>query len=155
MEDKAYCPQCGLPNDKSNQFCGSCGASIDATQATATQVVQQPTQVAQQPTQVVHVHQQKPKMQQVTALGIIGLVIGLVSFLILSWMSLFSFLWMPFLYLGLAIIGIIFSAISIRKHTAIGVVGLITGILGALSQIGWCIFVGIFYFLASALSLGL
>lgn len=145
MEEKIYCPQCGAANDTKNQFCGSCGGRIKETSPIGQPQTIAITPSTQQPGQVVYVQTQQPKKQEITVIGIIGLVIGIISLLVLSWVSLFSYLWMPFMYLGIVLIGIILSAISVRQNTAIGVTGLVTGILGGMAQIGWCIFAAIFY----------
>ena len=143
MEEKIYCPYCGAQNDKGSRFCGSCAASLEETKTQEAYqhqtVATQP--ITQQPAQVVHVHARQPKTQQTTVLGMLGMIIGIISLFVLSWVSLFSYLWMPFMYLGITILGIILSAMSIRQNAAIGVTGLVTGILGGLSQVGWCIFV--------------
>ena len=145
MEDKIYCPKCGAPNEKNNRFCGICGVNlieVSIEEAKTVQITGTPTQ---QPAQVVYVYPQQEKKQPITVLEVTGMIIGIISLLILSWVSLFSYLWMPFMYLAFSIIGIILSAISVKENTAIGVTGLVTSILGGLSQIGWCIFSIILY----------
>ena len=148
-ERRIFCPKCGTPSEKGMRFCGTCGTNLEEI---VTEVLQTPQSLparttTQQPAQIVYVYEQQPKKQQITVLGIIGMVIGILSLLIFSWVSYFSFLWMPFMYLAFSIIGIVLSAISVRENTAIGVTGLVTSILGGLVQIGWCIFAIILYIL--------
>ena len=145
MEEKKFCTHCGAPNESSNTFCGSCGASL-------TEESKQPTQspaqtVHTQPASVVHVYQKPAKEQKVTVLGIMGLVIGILGLAVFSWLSLYVWIWMVYLFLGLCIIGVIFSAISIKNNTAIGVTGLVLSILGALGQVGWAIVVSFLFYL--------
>lgn len=151
MEDKIYCPTCGAPNNRENSFCGSCGVQMDsktqgfpaATPVAPSQPIPQPTpsttpyQPQQQPVYVVQQQVATQSEPVFLTLGIIGLVIGTLSLLFFSWHVWFSYgLWVPFVYLGISIIGIILSAISIKKgNKGISITGLVLSILGGLTQI--------------------
>lgn len=150
MEEKKFCPHCGAPNESSNTFCGSCGASLTGeskqpTPSPSQAVYTQP--VKTQPASVVHVYQKPVKEQKTTVIGILGLVIGILGLAVFSWLSLYVWVWMVYLFLGLCVVGVILSVISIKNNTAIGVTGLVLSILGVLAQIGWAIIVSFFYYL--------
>lgn len=145
MEEKKFCPHCDAPNESSNTFCGSCGASLTVESKQTTPSPTQPVQT--QPASVVHVYQKPVKEQKTTVIGILGLVIGILGLAVFSWLSLFVWVWMVYLFLGLCVVGVILSVISIKNNTAIGVTGLVLSILGVLAQIGWAIIVSFFFYL--------
>lgn len=130
MERKMkYCPYCGKENEIDNVYCGYCGSNMN----------EPPRQQKVQPTTQINTVTKVPKSTVTISihmvLGIIGLILGVCSLFVFSWLGWFVNLWVPFLFLGLSIIGIILSAISIKGTKPIGITGLILNILGGLAQV--------------------
>ncbi len=110
----------------------NCGESIGEDQITGNKVAQQSSVDQKQSTMLKKI------------LGICGLVIGIISVVVLSWIEVYAqLLWTPFLFLGIAIIGSIFSAIAFREHKIIGITGLVISLLGGLIQILWLMLYGL------------
>ena len=132
MSEIIFCPQCSGSNEKGKEFCNNCGESIGEDQTTGNKVAQQ-SSINQK---------QSPMLKKI--LGICGLVIGIISVVVLSWIEVYArLLWTPFLFLGIAIIGSIFSAIAFREYKIIGITGLVISLLGGLIQIMWLMFYGL------------
>jgi hypothetical protein len=149
MVEQDYCPFCGAEITIGDKFCNNCGAEIEEAQiekTSTTQIVTQqlPEQQTTQKTTVIY----KPKTQpQETdtlrlVLVIIGIIFGILSFTFLG----FVFAW----YVHVAwlavipattILGIIFSAVSLRSHKILGAIGLILNSIGFLIELGFGIFV--------------
>lgn len=66
-------------------------------------------------------------------LGIIGLVIGVLSLVILSWIG--GNMVIKIIYLVICIVGLIFSLLSMKENKIIGIIGLVLCSLGSLIQI--------------------
>ena len=130
MERKMkFCPYCGKENEIDNVYCGSCGSNMNEVpqqQVTHTIIQTQPTPSTPVSSGAITTHM---------ILGIIGLILGVCSLFVFSWLGWFVNLWVPFLFLGLSIVGIILSAISIKGTKPIGITGLVLNILGGLSQV--------------------
>ncbi len=152
MEDKIYCPNCGTTNDRGSSFCGSCGEQIESkTQGIHTAEPVTPSQPIPQPTPSTPQYQQQRTTKsepRFLILGIIGLIIGIISLLVLSWQVWFtSNIWVPLIYFGISVIGFTLSAISIKKgNKGISITGLILSILGGIPQIGAVLFIMLFMY---------
>ncbi|MHA1462729.1 MAG: hypothetical protein ACTSQ0_06650, partial [Candidatus Heimdallarchaeota archaeon] len=135
--------------DTENVFCGNCGSNMDeATNSTpAVQPIPQPQYPPQQSTQRMYSTQYvaKPQTNSPTALGIIGFILNIITFVGLSWGSWVVFLYVIIIFFVVAIVGIIMSAIAIKNNRTLSVVGLILGILGTLPILGALFIMIIFY----------
>ena len=124
-----FCPNCGSQNPEGTVFCASCGTKMTAEQ-TAQPVFQQP--VFQQPAPQQPVYQQ-PVYQQPTyqqpvyqqpvapdasvpgkALGIVGMILGIISVLFCWWPLYF---WLGYVF-GLP--AIILSCVAKGKAKSVG-----------------------------------
>ena len=124
LEEKLHCPDCGAANDKDNNFCNSCGASLDNVKKVP---IQKKATVAKEGSVVAF-----------KIFAFIGLIFALVSITIFSWLGWFFwfnwgiYLWVPILFMGISLLGIIFSSLGLKGNIAIGIIGLIAGIIGSL-----------------------
>ena len=69
-------------------------------------------------------------------LAILGLILGILSFGLFSSLDWFviTVWWVPIPLLALSIIGIIISGIAIKDYRAMGIIGLVLGIIGLVPQ---------------------
>jgi hypothetical protein len=144
LEEKLYCPDCGEANDIDNNFCNSCGASLEEAKKVPTQPESTITQSTQQPKRV-YTKEVEPTTIEGSEIVFkifvfMGLIIALVSITVFSWLGWFFwlewgiYLWMPILFMGISLLGIVFSSIGLKGNIAIGIIGLIAGIIGSLIQ---------------------
>ncbi len=145
MTEFILCPNCGAENEFENNFCNSCGANLteEPIDTSKTEPITSPTPsvTPQSPAETTTQVQQpsKPRSTRWTAWVIIGLVFGIITMFILSWVTLFSLLWMPYLYLGIAVVGFIFSAISLKDNIGIGILNIVMNSIGAVVQVIWIV----------------
>ncbi len=140
MNETVLCSKCGAANEANSKFCSSCAAVLttEPTETTMTEpIVSSSPSVTPQSPRVTEVHAQPKLPSRVSALSIIALIFGIISLLILSWVTIFSYLWMPYLYLGIAVVGLIISIISVRSHIIIGIISIAMNSAGALVQLVW------------------
>lgn len=138
MENKIYCSQCGAGNDKKNAFCNSCGANLDIEQVTKRTISQQQSQrvlTTQKNTSTI-----TDSVPGFKIMAFLGLIISIISIVIFSWLGWFFwlkweiYLWFPILFMGISLLGIVFSAVGIKGNIVIGIISLILGIIGSLIQ---------------------
>jgi len=161
-ERKTYCPRCGNPNKIEYQFCNYCGIRLNeypiedcsseqqSTHEITLQDMQSTHESTTQNQHSIHIIPEQKQLlntQAVSRKCIIGLVAGVISLFYLPLLGQFPLLnaFKIIIFLMVGIMGIIISAISVREHYTISVIGLITSTLGTIIQMGSLWVLSLFY----------
>ncbi|NHJ87034.1 MAG: hypothetical protein FK734_16345 [Asgard group archaeon] len=138
MDNETFCSYCGAQKDQASKFCSNCGADLDSSSLS----IPIPN-LTQAQSQQYHQPIEKSTISISLVLGIIGLIIGVLSLAVFSWHTgITDYSAVPFVYLGLSILGIVLSIKSFKKgHKIIGISGLVLNIIGCLILIVWLSFI--------------
>ena len=105
-----------------NTLCTHCGTSNDSSYTVCSYCG-------------ANLQEQKPNL-----LGTLGLAFGIFGLFIFSWLGAFAWLWMVFVFFVFCVLGIVFSALSLKNNKKIGITGLVFSSLATAIQICWVIF---------------
>ncbi len=167
MNETSYCPNCGAEDNDGNIFCGSCGINMkegmkppQPTQTISTTPYTTPQEQnipPQQTTQRMYSTKfvPKPQANTPTTQGTFGLILSIITFFGLSWISWIIRIdraYIVVIFFVIGITAIIMSGRSIKNHKTRGTVGLILGILGTLPILG-ALFIIVIYHLLMAVTM--
>ncbi|WP_057878141.1 zinc-ribbon domain-containing protein [Levilactobacillus paucivorans] len=118
-----FCPKCGQAVAVGTQFCPKCGTQLTQSQPQQPTAPVQPVQASQQ-SQTTAVHPTTIVKKGVDHFALIGLILGLISWLLNFW--------------GIVgITAVVFSAIALNRHVSgtdktFAIIGLASGIFNIL-----------------------
>lgn len=139
IEENLFCSKCGFDITKDTKFCPNCGHQLSSVSTTTPDYQTQPqtqNNFSSYPRNqfIGKPYEEKQPSEAKQILAIVGLVIGGLSLVVFSWLGLIGPYWMPFVFLAVSIVGVVFSAIGIAGNKALGIIGVILNVIGAVIQ---------------------
>jgi len=135
MSTNKYCPFCGSENPAVNQFCSNCGADLGASQMKPGETPVYATPPPQQPMYgqpaygATTVYTTPQPAQKSSSKATTGLVLGIISLAVLSWLSWWVAIWYVAIMLVIPIVGIVVSSKGMSENKTTGVIGLVLNII--------------------------